>query len=151
MRIVQTLIGIFLIAFILLGSAGLRVFKHSCEEDGVFTSYILPADDHCQEKELEELPTCCQKEALQVSCCDANVSDKDDCCSDEVDIYTVDFDFFQDNDLTVPHFVFEEVFPVFAELEKKHISQSKGSDFLRPPPDPLSGREILIKNQVFRI
>lgn len=151
MRIVQTLIGILLVAFILLGSAGLRVFKHSCEEDGIFTSYILPADDHCQEKELEELPPCCQKESVQVSCCDVDVSEEDDCCSDEVDIYTVDFDFFQDNDLNVPHFTFEKILPLFKVLEKQHISLSKGSDFLRPPPDPLSGREILIKNQVFRI
>ena len=108
MRIVRTVLGIFLIAFILLGNSGLRVFKHSCEQDGTLTSYILPPNDHCQEKEVEELPSCCQKEVTQVSCCDSASMDDDDCCTDEVDIYTVDFDFFQDNDLEIPHFVFEE-------------------------------------------
>jgi len=149
-QIVQTLTGIFLIAFILLGNAGLHVFKHSCEEDGTFTSYILPVDDHCQEMETEDLPSCCKKEAMQVSCC-APEKDDDDCCSDEVDIYTVDFDYFQDSDLEIPCFIFEGMEDFFVFLEyPEQTSQSKVY-CLRPPPDPPSGREILIQNQVFRI
>ena len=151
MRIVQIVLGIFLIAFILLGNSGLRVFKHSCEQDGILTSYILPPDDHCQEKEVEELPSCCQKEATQVSCCDSASMDDDDCCTDEVDIYTVDFDFFQDNDLEIPHFVFEENSPVFCLIELQPVNMVEGSMCLRPPPDSPAGKELLILNQVFRI
>lgn len=150
MRIVQTLVGIFLIAFIFIGNAGLRVFKHSCEEDGTFTSYILPSEEHCQEKDIEELPTCCQKEVAEVTCCTPE-NEEDDCCSDEVAIYTVDFDFFQDSDLEIPCIILGEANDIFVFLENRvHITTSS-SYCLRPHPDPQSGREILIQHQVFRI
>lgn len=138
MRFVHSAIAILFVLFIFLGNAGLRVFKHACEKDGVFTSYIIQVDDHCGEHEVE-LPVCCQKE------------EKKDCCSDEVDIYPVDFEFFQDQDVSFnlfylpneqPSVVWDEVFASASNIERF---------VLRPPPDGKNGRDILIFNQVFRI
>lgn len=151
MRIVQSLLGIFLIAFILLGNAGLRVFKHSCEEDGTFTSYIIPADDHCQEVEIEELPSCCKMELVEESCCGPEMSDEDDCCSDEVNIYTVDFNYFQDVDSELLNLAVDLDHILLEYYEVFTSAYDKQKEFLRPPPDPPGGRDILILNQEFRI
>lgn len=138
MRFVHSAIAIFFVLFIFLGNVGLRVFKHACEQDGVFTSYIIQVDDHCGEHEVE-LPECCQKE------------EKKDCCSDEVAIYPVDFDFFQDYDLS-----FDLIFlpnEAHTVVWKEFIASPADKEklVLRPPPDEKTGREILILNQVFRI
>lgn len=138
MRFVHSTIAIFFILFIFLGNAGLRVFKHACEQDGVFTSYIIQVDDHCGEHEAE-LPECCQKE------------EKKDCCSDEVDIYTVDFDFFQDHDLSFNLIFLPNESHSVVWNEFIATSADKEQFVLRPPPDKKAGREILILHQVFRI
>jgi hypothetical protein len=137
-RFVHTAIAIFFVLFIFLGNAGLRVFKHACEEDGVFTSYIIQVDDHCGEHEVE-LPKCCQKE------------EKKDCCTDEVDIYPVDFDFFQDHELAFNLVFLPNESPKIIRDEFIAASALKKEFVLRPPPDGKTGREILILNQVFRI
>jgi hypothetical protein len=137
-RFVHTTIAILFVLFIFLGNAGLRVFKHACEQDGIFTSYIIQVEDHCGEHELE-LPECCQKE------------EKKDCCSDEVDIYPVDFDFFQDYDLAFSLVFLPNESPSFVWEELVASSKDKEQFVLRPPPDAKTGREILIFNQVFRI
>jgi hypothetical protein len=139
-QIVRTAIAIFLVSFILMGNTGLRVFRHACEEDGVFTSYIIPLEDHCEDHQ-EDLPVCCQKEKEK----------KDDCCSDEVDIYNVHFDYYQEYQVAIPFFVLPEE-ALFISLNETSTSVStKEKKILRPPPLDKSGREILIFNQVFRI
>lgn len=138
MRIIHSAIAIFFVLFIFLGNAGLRVFKHACEQDGVFTSYIIQVDDHCGEHEVE-LPECCQKE------------EKKDCCSDEVDIYPVDFDFFQEYELSFNLVFIPTELPSIVWNEFIASSIEKEQFVLRPPPDSRTGREILILNQVFRI
>lgn len=140
MRLLHSVISISLVLFILAGSAGLRVFRHACEEDGIFTSYFIQLEDHCGEH-IEKLPECCQKEHAV----------KDDCCSDEVDIYQVDFDYFQDFSVELP--VFWDVEKpastvwVTSSLPLPQVAQA----LTRPPPLTSSGKELLIKHQVFRI
>lgn len=139
MQIVRGFILFIFIPFILLGNSGLRVFKHSCEEDGIFTSYIIPADDHCTDHQ-EDLPPCCIQE-----------KQKDDCCSDEVEIYKVKFDFFQNEQIDLPYFLIIPEPIYFKCNEINPIQAKRAQAILRPPPDGPSGQEILILNQVFRI
>lgn len=140
MRFVHSAISIFFILFIFIGNAGLRVFKHACEKDGIFTSYIIPLDDHCGDHE-RKVPTCCQKEKV----------DKKDCCSDEVRIYPVNFDFFQDQDLSLPSFFIPSEEIQFAWNELAFSLPENDHFVLRPPPDGKTGKQLLIFNQVFRI
>lgn len=139
MRKLISVISILFVVFIFMGTTGLRVFKHACEEDGVFTSYFIQLDDHCTDHQ-EELPACCEKE-----------KDKDDCCSDEVDIYTVDFDYFQDSDIQVPGFLFPAEITPFFELYPTINDPIRSAFLLRPPPFTRSGRDILAYIQIFRI
>lgn len=135
-----------LIAFTFLGNVGLRVFTHSCEEDGVFRSYFVELQDHCEDKEQEVLPPCCQKE--KANSCEVKI--EDDCCSDQIDVYKINLDYFSEYSVSAPDLALAETFsfdwfqPEFnsAAYDPKH--------FIHPPP-LRSGREILIHNQVFRI
>lgn len=73
--------------FLLIGSIGVNVFMHTCEEDGTFVSYFVPADEneHCGDAH-QELPPCCAADETEK---------KDDCCDDEVQHFKVDLDYFQ--------------------------------------------------------
>lgn len=141
MRFVHSAIAIFFVIFIFLGNAGLRVFKHACEEDGIFTSYIIPMEDHCSDHAREDLPVCCQE----------TQKEKDDCCSDEVSIYQVDFDFFQDYELAFNLIFLPNDSPRIVWADHVITSTNREPFMLRPPPKYRIGRELLILNQVFRI
>ena len=142
---IKTLLVSLLILFTFVGNIGMSVFTHSCEEDGVFRSYFVKLDDHCDDHEEEKVPPCCKKEGASSSV------KKDDCCSDNVAVYQVNFSYFSEysqqihliasTDQTVVEFQFIQALPIRAiELPK----------IINPPP-VLSGRDILIKHQVFRI
>ncbi len=72
--------------FLLVGSIGVNVFLHTCEEDGTFVSYFVPADEdqHC-EKAHQDKP----------ECCNTGETTEDDCCGDELKHYQVKLDYFQ--------------------------------------------------------
>lgn len=142
---IKTLLVSLLILFTFVGNIGMSVFTHSCEEDGVFRSYFVKLDDHCKDHEEEKVPPCCKKEGASSSI------KKDDCCSDNVAVYQVNFSYFSDYsqqihliasaELTTVEFQFIEALPIRSiELPKT----------INPPPF-LSGRDLLIKHQVFRI
>ena len=140
MQIVRGTISFIFILFILVGSSGLKVFTHSCEEDGIFTSYFIQLEDHCED-EKEDLPSCCQTETQK----------EDDCCNDEVEVYKVKFDYFQDVQLDVPFFALQpEAIKIKYVAELQSVTATK-RPLLRPPPNSKSGRQLLILHQVFRI
>ena len=140
MQIVRVTISFIFILFILVGSSGLKVFTHSCEEDGIFTSYFIQLEDHCED-EKEDLPSCCQTETQK----------EDDCCNDEVEIYKVKFDYFQDVQLDAPFFALQpEVFQINYSADLQGVIATEQPLF-RPPPEGKSGRQLLILHQVFRI
>ena len=130
-----------MIAFILLGNTGIKVFTHHCEEEGTFTSFLAPIDDHCEEETNKELPSCCQK---------AN-ENKKDCCSDEEKIVKLSFDFHEIYDITLPYFNSSSK-PVikWAKEETINFVEKKNSNLFKPPPKPY-GRSLLIYNQIFLI
>lgn len=137
---------IMLIAFTFLGNVGLRVFTHSCEEDGVFRSYFVELQDHCEDKTEEVLPPCCQKEK-NTSC---EVKVEDDCCSDEVDVYKISLDYFSQYELAAPDLDLAQSVSI-RWFQPEFISASFNPEHYIHPPPIRTGREILIQNQVFRI
>ena len=140
MQIVRGIISFIFILFILVGSSGLKVFTHSCEEDGIFTSYLIQLEDHCED-EKEDLPSCCQTETQK----------EDDCCNDEVEVYKVKFDYFQDVQLDVPFLALQpEAIKINYAAELRSVTATE-QPLLRPPPNSKSGRQLLILHQVFRI
>jgi hypothetical protein len=135
-----------LIAFTFLGNVGLRVFTHSCEEDGVFRSYFVELQDHCEDKSEEVLPPCCQKEK-NTSC---EVKVEDDCCSDEVDVYKISLDYFSQYELAAPDLDLAQSVSK-RWFQPEFISASFNLEHYTHPPPIRTGRTILIQNQVFRI
>lgn len=145
-KMVRSSLLILLIAFTFLGNVGLRVFTHSCEEDGIFRSYFVELQDHCEDKDPEVLPPCCQKEKA-VTC---GEQIKDDCCSDEIDVYKISLDFFSEYSISTPDLALTETF-VANWFQPEFVSTDYDPEHYIHPPPIRTGRQILIKNQVFRI
>jgi hypothetical protein len=137
-------IFIFFFTLILfIGNIGIPVFTHACEEDGIFRSYFINTENHC-ENEQSDLPPCCQTEE----------NEKDDCCHDETDLIQLKLDY----SITWNQFHFTDLYylqtpsiqVIFAEnsaLSTTTLPTNKGKD---PPPKPW-GKTLLIEQRVFRI
>jgi hypothetical protein len=130
----------FLTLILFFGNIGVSFYTHVCEEEGSFTSIFVPDNSHC-EKKLSELPACCKKKQ------------KKDCCHNETKVFKVQSDYstsFLKLSFDSPSLVDEKHFfeldfnPTFGNEESLAFS---GTD----PPPLLTGRKILIRNQVFRI
>jgi hypothetical protein len=131
----------FLLSIVFIGTVGVRVFTHSCKEDGVFKTYFVNVNNHCEDKKAE-LPPCCQKEKKR----------QKDCCHDETEVFKLKVDYvsFWDNfsfeSILIPEneqfIVIEHVVPADQE-----ILQGSNSD----PPPKLDGRQILLKKRVLLI
>ena len=137
-----------LILFTFIGNIGFRVFTHSCQEDGVFRSYFVELQDHCEEEPVTKLPPCCQKAQNLKS----EVKQfKKDCCKDEVDVYKINMNYFSYNKLTIPVLFYAAILNPFAvtsvPIDLVNLNQTH---YFHPPPI-ISGRDILIRNQVFLI
>lgn len=149
MKLLKTSILGFLIVFTFVGNIGMSVYTHSCEEDGVFRSYFINQEDQCAEhkKTEENLPPCCQKVKTVAKSCVL----KDDCCSDDVSVYQLHFPYYSVYKQIVK--LHQIVVPIaFQSFTVNNILFSKQDvkQIINPPPI-LSGREILIQHQVFRI
>ncbi|MDG1331795.1 MAG: hypothetical protein P8P74_05665 [Crocinitomicaceae bacterium] len=112
--------------FLLIGSIGVNVFLHTCEEDGTFVSYFVPADDneHCGDGHEEELPPCCATDEKET---------EDDCCGDEVKHFKVDLDYFQKiNAPFIPiYYAPEPIEIISVELSEEHTFIHT---YANPPP-----------------
>lgn len=142
---VKTLLVALLILFTFVGNIGMSVFTHSCEEDGVFRSYFVKLDDHCDDHQEEKVPPCCKKEGANSSI------EKDDCCSDDVAVYQVNFSYFSEfsQDFYISSAAISNAVE-FQFIEALPIRSIELPKIINPPP-VLSGRDLLIKHQVFRI
>ena len=138
--IVKTLTLLFLSLLLFFGNIGIPVFTHACHEDGIFTSFFIKQQNHCQEEE-SELPNCCQK------------NEKKNCCNDQKTVVQLDEKYVQSQTLTVPTFTF--ICP--ANLKACHFEGSKTKDVHSlqtwgdSPPIRENGKDILIQHCVFRI
>ena len=148
--VVNPITRISIIAFVLfafVGNIGVRVFTHSCSEDGNFRSYFIENQSHCSDDKVEKtLPPCCQKDPKT----DCGEALKEDCCSDEVDVFKIALDYFS----------WEKISPQIAELQHGHYFFSETIEFLPkslhqevfydPPPKP-AGTQLLHHICAYRI
>jgi hypothetical protein len=126
----------------------MSIFKHYCEEEGLFISYFINTQQHCKVDEVEKnnLPDCCKKK--QTNSLDAFT---EDCCSDEYKVFKVALDYCNDKqDLGFNESVIfdDHIFKYVMYSEK--ISSFTIHKYNNPPPK-FFGKSLLIKNQVFRI
>lgn len=131
----------FLISIVFITTVGVRVFTHSCKEDGVFKTYLVKTNNHCED-EKKELPPCCQKEKEK----------KKDCCHDETEVFKLKVDYvsFWDNfSFELIDILDNQIFKYNKKITPtdKQILQFSNSD---PPPN-MCGREILLRKQVLII
>ena len=132
-----------------IGNVGVRVFTHSCKEDGTFRSYFIELNNHCKDEGTSGLPPCCQRkfdgQPIQQL--------KEDCCESNVDVFKIK------NSFNHQKGNFEKTFesspilsatnykkPCFERLELNPLK-----NILRPPPFFRQGKDTLIQHQVFRI
>lgn len=111
--------------FLLMGSIGVNVFLHTCEEDGTFVSYFVPADEneHC-DKAHEEAPVCCSADETE--------SD-DDCCGDEIRHIKLKLDYFQKiNAPFIP--LTSTIQPICFEKVESNEEQIVIHNYANPPP-----------------
>lgn len=139
--------SIFIISGLLLlfvGNVGVNVFKHICQENGVWTSYFVQtAYDHCesQHEAVKHAKSCCAVEQEE---------NKKDCCNDQTEFFKINLDFYNDPSISIPptsaiiiptNFVF-----VHNDIQQDYYT----SKYVNPPPKRL-GKDILIQYQVFLI
>lgn len=146
----KSILAILLILTQLALQVGIPIHKHFCDLDGAFASVLLKIDHQCEEPH-EVLPPCCQAE--NEASCEANLQEKD-CCSDELQVVKTNFDqayssfeidFFPIYSWQKPVLDFS-FFSSFEENQKYYIDQA-----YRPPPLYASGRDLQLKQQVWRI
>lgn len=135
-----------LILFTFFGNVGMSVFTHSCKEDGVFRSYFVKTTDHCNNHEEEIVHACCKLKQE-----DSESLKKKNCCDDEVSVFKINLDYFSDYQVEIPLLSICEN-PTNYEIKWQSNFQFKlqREYSIHPPPRP-SGKELLIKHQVFRI
>jgi hypothetical protein len=110
--------------FLLVGSIGVNVFLHTCEEDGTFVSYFVPSaeDDHC-ENAHDDKPACCVSDE----------STEDDCCGDEIKVIKLKFDFFQK--ISTPFSViYDSPEPIRIPSVKLVDEERIVNNYAHPPP-----------------
>jgi hypothetical protein len=144
---VKSIRSILIISGLLLlfvGNVGVNVFKHICQENGVWTSYFVKtADDHCGDKHEA-------KKAIKSCCSSEKKEQKKDCCNDQTEFFKINLDFYNDPSISIPptsaiiiptNFVF-----VHNDIQQDYYT----SKYVNPPPKRL-GKDILIQYQVFLI
>jgi hypothetical protein len=140
MQWLRKLGAILSLCFVFFGSTGFYVFVHQCQMDGVETSLYFKSEHICQDE--VEVESCCQKPEPE---------EKNDCCSDELKIFQVDYDYVE----SIPTFPF-----ISANFELQELSfvletianlaeEEKGQIKINDPPT-VSGRMRVIQNQQFR-
>lgn len=139
------ILGFALVIF--TGTVGINVFTHFCREDGLDYSYLAPPSHSCETEAAEE--SCChdtEKEAAS-----SGYEIRKNCCQEAVSTFKISSDYTQKSADQV-HF---ELIPakaiscVFCEEMYATTEAASAAPVTRPPP--LSGRDILILHQVFRI
>lgn len=133
----------FLVSIVFVGTIGIRVFTHSCEEDGVFKTYFVQANNHCQDENVA-LPPCCQKEKEK--------KEKKDCCHDETEVFKLKVDFLSIWD----DYSFDAVYlPETDKFSYEDLVLAVDKETLiasnNDPPPKLNGRQILLKKRVLQI
>ncbi len=142
MNLIRNIFFLSFTLFTFVGSIGVGVYSHFCSKDGLEQSFFVRQAHHCDEEIEAVASTCCVH--------DSKKELKSDCCTDQVQIVQINLDYFQQisNFLFVSFNVPTPVFEVYPGLQK---TEEIAECLLANPPPLLSGRDIIIKNQVFLI
>jgi hypothetical protein len=139
---------ILLTAFTFIGSVGFPVFTHICKEDGAFRSLFTKEKMHCSIESTAKLPPCC---ALKLAK-DPKEKFQSNCCEEQTDLFKLRFDYKNDQSLHYDWFVEASTCaPTAAFILYQTKEANIHGKHYRPPPLQLSGQELLIEHQVFRI
>ena len=137
MKALKSILYLAVISMLFVGSVGLDVFKHICEDDGVSVAYVFNTIEHCDDHH-EEVPPCCEEKG------------NDDCCDDEVEYIQMKLDFFQDQENTSDYIQVDFQTPIVVNeinfIRKSFVQSYSNTD---PPPKRLSER--LAINQSYLI
>ena len=141
--VIKNLFITFLLSIVFIGTVGVRVFTHSCKEHGVFKTYFVQVNNHCEDKKVE-LPPCCQKEKEK--------KEKNDCCHDETEVFKLKVDYLSFWD----HYSFEsisilETNKFFFNDQIVPVDEETLIACNTDPPPKLDGRQILLKKRVLLI
>ena len=141
--VLKNLFITFLLSIVFIGTVGVRVFTHSCKEDGVFKTYFVQINNHCEDKKVE-FPPCCQKEKEK--------KEKKDCCHDETEVFKLKVDYLSFWD----HYSFEsisilETNKFFFNDQIVPVDEETLIACNTDPPPKLDGRQILLKKRVLLI
>lgn len=141
MKSIFIIIGLLIL---LVGNVGVNVFKHICQEDGIWTSYFVKtANDHCENEEmaLEHAKSCCSSDQEQ---------EKKNCCNDQTEYFKIKLDFYNDPSIVIPSATpctIQHSFEfVLNDIQENYYT----TKYVNPPPVK-AGRDILIQHQVFLI
>ena len=125
-----------LVAFVFIGSAGVSMFIHHCNEDGDSLSFFIQKNHNCK------------KEAVS-SCCSIQ-EQEGNCCSDEVKTLKSEFNFVNEVSKFQLNFSSLLVPKIIYSFKNVLVVLNKTQLFYDPPP-LLYHSNITIFNQVFRI
>ena len=114
--------------FLLVGSIGFNIYKHSCNVDGTYFSLVVKVDHECEEH--VELPPCCQSGN---ECSFTKSVEEKDCCSDELSHFHIALDYFQEqNDYLFAPVLVSDSYETNSQAQ---LVPSKGElHYLDPPP-----------------
>jgi hypothetical protein len=146
-KVVITLLNALLL---IVGSVGVNIFQHTCEQDGTIISYFVNTENHCT-GEKENLPPCCQKEPSKKE----GKGFEKDCCNDTFSyLHYQPLTFFQSDELHKIN-VSEAYIPTSQTL---FLSSTLKTVFInrktaKPPPPPCRkyGINLLIKHRILQL
>ncbi|MCT4560739.1 MAG: hypothetical protein N4A41_05105 [Crocinitomicaceae bacterium] len=142
--VIHSLLALFVFA----GTTGVYVFEHICQIDGHSTSLYIHPDHPCQEQRKSA-----HHEVSHGHCSKMETSSElgfnKDCCSDEIQVFQVNYDYYQNWHVALPHFV-ASIEPMLWSNTIRVLMHQRTtlSQFNRPPP-LVTGRQISILHQVF--
>ncbi len=140
---IRNIFIIFLLSIVFVGTVGVRVFTHSCEEDGVYKTYFVQVNNHCEDKKVE-LPPCCQKEKEKKK--------KKDCCHDETEVFKLKTDYLSLwDDYSFESISIPETLNFFLNDQIVTVDEETLIASNTDPPPKLNGRQILLNKRVLLI
>jgi hypothetical protein len=141
--VIRNIFIIFLLSIVFVGTVGVRVFTHSCEEDGVYKTYFVQVNNHCEDKKVE-LPPCCQKEKEKKK--------KKDCCHDETEVFKLKTDYLSLwDDYSFESISIPETLNFFLNDQIVTVDEETLIASNTDPPPKLNGRQILLNKRVLLI
>lgn len=145
----RRLFSIALIVLVFSGSVGIPLYQHTCLHENITISTLFTGSDHCEEEHIEKqgrtvAPCCAIPSEKQVT--------KDHCCSEEVTRLALPFNYIEQAQSLVylaPEFPFPAAHYLLYQIiipAENRLLYAANSD-----PPPLSGRELLHINCVWRL